>query len=96
MSMFSFKVGKEEVHTIYFSFNRWIGQFKTTVDEKPVRIGNQLIMGSREIKFEVGEKERHKIRITWKIPYFGYLRKLEEKCLLMKIFMKHIIFNYCI
>jgi len=79
MSMFSFKVGKEEVHTIYFSFNRWIGQFKATVDEKPVRIGYQLIMGSREIKFEVGEKERHKIRITWKIPYLGYLRKLEAK-----------------
>ena len=79
MSMFSFKVGKEEVHTVCFFINRWIGQFKATIDEKPVRVIYQLIIGAREIKFEVGEKERHKIRITWKIPYFGSFRKLEAK-----------------
>jgi len=90
--MFSFKVGKEERHTIEFSFNRWIGQFKVTVDEKPIRIGTQLIMGSREIEFEIGEKERHKIRITWKIPYLGYLRKLEAKVFVDENFYEIYIF----
>jgi len=77
--MFSFKVGKEEVHIVYFSWNRWLGQFKAIVDEKPVLIRNQLIIGSREITFEVGEKEKHKIRVSWKIPYFGFFRSLETK-----------------
>ncbi len=84
--MFSFKVGKEEVHTVNFSYNRWIGQYKATIDGMPARIGNQLIIGTREIKFEVGEKERHKIRITWRLPPFGYLRKLEAKVFVDEIF----------
>ncbi|PNX51595.1 MAG: hypothetical protein BV458_11310 [Thermoplasmata archaeon M9B2D] len=76
MSMFSFKVGKEEIHTIYFSWNRWLGRFEACVDEKPVLIRNQLIIGAREVAFEVGEKERHKIKMSWKMPSFGFLRTL--------------------
>lgn len=74
--MFSFKIGKEEIHTVNLFWNRWLGKFQANVDEKPVLIKNQLIIGARELSFEVGEKEKHKIRMSWKIPPFGYFRTL--------------------
>jgi hypothetical protein len=81
MSIFSFNIGKEELHTICFSLSRWTGRFKVTVDGKPIHKGLQLIIGSKEIKFEVGDKERHQIWIMWNIPLFGYIRTLEAKVL---------------
>ena len=77
MSMFSFNVGENEFHTVGFEFSRLTGRYKATVDGLVVIKGTQIVIGSREIKFEVGGKEKHKILIRWKIKYFGSLRKIE-------------------
>jgi len=79
MSLISFNVGESEFHTVSFEINRITGQYKAKVDGMDVLKKFQLVISSREIKFEVGEKEKHKIFITWKVKAFGFWRKIETK-----------------
>ena len=79
MSMFSFNVGENEFHTVGFEFSRLTGRYKATVDGLVVIKGTQWIIGSKEIRFELGGKEKHKILIMWKLKYFGTLRKIEVR-----------------
>lgn len=75
MSGFYFKVGTKEVHEICFKLNRFTAGFNVTVDGNLVKKGIQVFIGKKEIKFDVGEKEKHKIWINWRAPVFGGVRR---------------------
>jgi hypothetical protein len=66
MSSIDLKVGKKEIHNIFFEMNRWTWHFKITVDGNPINGGWQFVIGSKEIKFNVGVEEKHKICINWR------------------------------
>lgn len=77
MSMFLFEVGKKGVHTVSFEISRIMGNYSLKVDGNPIQKGMHIFMGSKEAVFEVGNREKHKIRINWQIPPFGGFRTWE-------------------
>ena len=81
MSQIDLKVGVEEVHNITFKMNRMTGKYTVTVDGNLLKTkgGRQYIIGSKEVNFEVGEKEHHKISISWEVPVFGGFRQWDAK-----------------
>lgn len=90
MSSIDLKVGNEEVHNIFFKMNRWFGHYKVTVDGNTIDGGWQFIFGTKEVKFDVGVKEKHKICICWTVPSFGGFRSWETK-----VFIDDALYTTC-
>jgi hypothetical protein len=77
MGMFSFEVGKKEIHTVTFELSRLSWGHRVSIDGSPIKKGMQFFIGSREAVFDVGEREKHRVRINWHIPYAGVFRTFE-------------------
>jgi hypothetical protein len=68
----TFEVGVEEHHRVDFTFDRFWGGLKIKVDGVPV-VEQTQVFSVRLVKkweFEVGENEKHRVRIVKRRPLF--------------------------
>lgn len=66
--MITFTVGSEEKHTITFSYDTMWGKIEILVDGKKEITSRKMVIGKTPFQFQVGDKEKHDVRIELNNP----------------------------
>lgn len=77
--MITVKVGSSEIHDVSFNYSTMTGAAKILVDNKEVSSSRVMFVGHTPFTFQVGDKEKHSIRIELDNPLFFAFRGSDVK-----------------
>lgn len=77
--MITFKVGDKEQHEVSFSYDTTWGKVRILVDNKEYSSSRVMFIGHTPFILQVGEKEKHSIRIELDNPLFFAFRGSDIK-----------------
>ena len=69
LTMITFSVGKIEKHIVSFSYDSFWGKAQIMVDGKEYSSSRVIFVGHTPFSLQVGEKEKHNVRIELDNPY---------------------------
>ncbi len=77
MGMCSFDVGEKETHTVSLHISKVFGTHRLEVDGNPVHKKFNWVVGTKDMMIDVGKKEKHRVRISLRIPVLPAFRAWE-------------------
>jgi hypothetical protein len=66
--MITFEIGKKEKHTISFNYETMWGKLNILVDGKEQTTTRKMVIGETPFQFQVGNEEKHDVRIVLNNP----------------------------
>jgi len=72
--MITFETGNDERHSCLFNYNTMTGAVKIAVDNKEISSSNVLFIGRTLFTFQIGNVEKHDVKIELENPPFFAIR----------------------
>lgn len=72
--MIKFEVGQKEKHEVSFDYNQFLGKIQILVDGEKHTSSWIVVIGTKPFVFQVGENEKHTVKIELKLPLWAIFR----------------------